>query len=129
MMLIHLCILGRRKGKPLMASGVFTQVEWRKYVDILGEEPWGRQLIPWREATTLGHIGEHFSLTNAPYCRTECLEIAGIPSAINDSDLEDVVCCVINKAGVALADTFIEDCHRVGKRRQIIVKFARRKVS
>ena len=66
---------------------------------------------------------------NAPYSRRECLEISGILSAINDSDLEGVVCCIVNKAGVALADTVIEDCHRVGNRRQIIVKFARRKVS
>ena len=33
------------------------------------------------------------------------------------------------KAGVKVSDKGIEDCHRVGKRGQIIVKFCKRKVS
>ena len=36
---------------------------------------------------------------------------------------------VLNKAGVAVTDTDIEDCHRVCNRGQTIAKFAKRKVS
>ena len=59
----------------------------------------------------------------------ECLEISGIPSSVTDNDLEDVVCKAITKAGVDVSDKDIEDCHRVGKRSTIIVKFCKRKVS
>ena len=66
---------------------------------------------------------------NAQYSRRECLEISGIPSSVNDNDLEDVVCKAITKAGVEVSDKDIEDCHRVGKRGTTIVKFCKRKVS
>ena len=65
----------------------------------------------------------------AQYSRRQRLEITGIPSAGNDSDLEDVACRIVNKVGVAITDTDIEDCQRVGNTGQTTVKFARRKVS
>ena len=40
-----------------------------------------------------------------------------------------IVCKAITKAGVAVSDKDIEDCHRVGKRGTTIVKFCKRKVS
>ena len=66
---------------------------------------------------------------NAQYSKRKCLGIAGIPSAVNDSDLENVFCRIVDKAGVSIIDTDIKDCHHFGNRGQTIVKFARRKVS
>ena len=66
---------------------------------------------------------------NAQYSRRECLEIYGIPSSVSDNDLEDLVCKSITKADVAVSDKDNEDCHRVGKRDQSIVKFSKKKVS
>ena len=39
------------------------------------------------------------------------------------------MCKAITKAGVDINADDIEDCHRVGNKGQIIIKFARRKVS
>ena len=66
---------------------------------------------------------------NAQYSKRDCLEISGIPSSVSDNDLEDVVCKAITKAVVEVSHKEIEDCHGVGKRGTIIVKFCKRKVS
>ena len=67
--------------------------------------------------------------TNAQYSRTECLKITSIPSAVNDSDLKNFVCRIVNKVGVATIDTYIKDYHRVGNKGQTIVKFVRENMS
>ena len=41
---------------------------------------------------------------NAKYCRRECLEITGILSTVNESDLENVFCRIVDKAGVSIID-------------------------
>ena len=66
---------------------------------------------------------------NAQYSRQGDFEITGIPSSVRDKDLEEIVCKAITKAGVDINADDIEDCHRVGNKGQIIIKFARRKVS
>ena len=66
---------------------------------------------------------------NAQYSRRECLEIIGIPSSESGKDLEEVVCKAITKDGVNINADDIEDCHRVGKKDQTIIKFGKRKVS
>ena len=48
---------------------------------------------------------------NAKYCRRECLEITGILSAVNESDLENVFCRIVDKAGISIIDSDIKDCH------------------
>ena len=65
---------------------------------------------------------------NAQYSRWECLEITGIPSSVNDKDLEEVVCKTITKAGVDITADNIEDFHHVGNKGQTIIKFGKRKV-
>ena len=67
--------------------------------------------------------------TNAQYSRTECLKITSIPSAVNDSDLKNFVCRIVNKVGGATIDTYIKDYHRVGNKGQTIVKFVRENMS
>ena len=58
--------------------------------------------------------------------RRKCFEISGIPSSVSDRDLKNVVCKAKMKAGVKVSDKDIEDCHRIGKRVETIVKFCKR---
>ena len=60
--------------------------------------------------------------------RRECPEISGIPSSVSNKDLKDAVCKAIAKAGIKVSQKDIEDCHRVGKRGETIVKFCKRKI-
>ena len=68
-------------------------------------------------------------LGECPVFKTRVLEITGIPSSVSDKDLEEVVCKAITKAGVNINADEIQDCHRVGKKGQTIIKFCKRKVS
>ena len=68
-------------------------------------------------------------LGECPVFKTRVLKITGIPSSVSDKDLEEVVCKAITKAGVNINVDEIEDCHRVGKKGQTIIKFCKRKVS
>ena len=68
-------------------------------------------------------------LGECPVFKTRVLKITGIPSSVSDKDLEEVVCKAITKAGVNINADEIEDCHRVGKKGQTIIKFCKRKVS
>ena len=58
-----------------------------------------------------------------------CLENTGIPSPVNDSNLENIFCRIVDKVGVSVIDTDIKNCDGVSNRGQTIVKFARGKVS
>ena len=44
---------------------------------------------------------------NAKHYRRECLEINIIPSAVNDSDLEDIVSRILNKTGIAVTELIL----------------------
>ena len=64
---------------------------------------------------------------NAQYSSRECFKITGIPSAVNDSYLKDIVCRIVIKAGVAITDNDIEDCHRVGSRGKLLSRLLEKK--
>ena len=63
---------------------------------------------------------------NAQYTRRECLEISGIPTTVEQSNLEDKVLSIFEKIGCNVAKENIEACHRVGKHKNVIVKFSKR---
>ena len=65
---------------------------------------------------------------NAQYSRRECVEVVGLPSSIEDKDLEPTVCRVLQHIGVGITGEGIEACHRLNKQSdRTIVKFSRRK--
>ena len=54
---------------------------------------------------------------NAQYSRRECVEMVGLPSSIEDKDLEPTVCRVLQHIGVGIT----------GESDRTIIKFSRRK--
>ena len=64
---------------------------------------------------------------NAQYSRRECIEVIGIPTTIDNKDLEEKVCDIFEKVGVTVVESDIEACHRI-KNNKTIVKFCRRKM-
>ena len=64
--------------------------------------------------------------TSEQYSRRECLELVGIPSTIEDNNLENSVCKILNKIEVECTGEDIEACHRIRNNRTI-VKFCKRK--
>ena len=60
------------------------------------------------------------------YSRRECLEIVGIPTSINEKNIQLTVCNILNKIDVPPEDR--EDCHRI-EGDHTIFKFSRRKKS
>ena len=65
---------------------------------------------------------------NAQSSRRECVEVVGLPSSIEDKDLEPTVCRVLQHIGVGITREGIEACHRLNKQSdRTIVKFSRRK--
>ena len=54
---------------------------------------------------------------NAQYSRRECVEVVGLPSSIEDKDLEPTVCRVLQHIGVGIT----------GESDRTIIKFSRRK--
>ena len=65
---------------------------------------------------------------NAQSSRRECVEVVGLPSSIEDKDLEPTVCRVLQHIGVGITGEGIEACHRLNKQSdRTIVKFSRRK--
>ena len=59
------------------------------------------------------------------YSRRECLEIVGIPTVIDDKNLQSTVCNILNKIDVPCGPEDLEDCHRI-KGDRTIMKFSRR---
>ena len=55
-------------------------------------------------------------LENAQYSRRECVEVVGLPSSIEDKDLEPTVCRVLQHIGVGIKGEGIEACHRLNKK-------------
>ena len=65
---------------------------------------------------------------NSQFLRRECVEVMGLPSSIDDKDLEPTVCRVLQHVGVDITGEGIEACHRLNKQSdKTIVKFSRRK--
>ena len=65
---------------------------------------------------------------NAQYSRSECVEVVGLPSSIEDKDLEPTICRVLQHIGVGITGESIEACHRLNKQSdRTTVKFSRRK--
>ena len=65
---------------------------------------------------------------NAQYSRREFVEVVGLPSSVEDKDLEPIVCRVLQHIGVGITREGIKACHRLNKQSdRTIVKFSRRK--
>ena len=65
---------------------------------------------------------------NAQYSRRECFEVVGLPSSIEDKDLEPTVCRVLQHIDVGITGEGIEACHRLNKQSdRTIIKFWKRK--
>ena len=64
------------------------------------------------------------------YSRHECVWVVGLPSSIEDKELEPTVCRVFQHIGVDITGERIEACHHLKKQSvRTIVKFSRRKDS
>ena len=58
----------------------------------------------------------------------ECVEVVGLPSSIEDKDVEPTLCRVLQHIGVGITGEGIEACHRLNKQcDKTSVKFSRRK--
>ena len=57
-------------------------------------------------------------------CR-ECLEIAGIPTSIPQTNFEEKVCQMFEAIGVAIDKNGIDNCDRLPDKERTIVKFLR----
>ena len=65
---------------------------------------------------------------NAQYSRSECLELVGIPSSIEQDQLEDKVVEIFNKVRCNIVKENVEACHRIGKKNdRVIIKFSKLK--
>ena len=47
------------------------------------------------------------------YSRRECLEVVGIPSSVDDKNLQCTVCSILGDIDVVCDSNDIEDCHRI----------------
>ena len=63
------------------------------------------------------------------YSRRECLEVVGIPSFVDDKNLQSTVCSILGDIDVVCDSNNIEDCHRIKGDRTIIEFSSRRKSS
>ena len=61
------------------------------------------------------------------YSRRECLELTGVPKDVENKDVEDKVCEILQKIGVDVNPNDIEACHRLKKKDRTIIKFSSRK--
>ena len=61
------------------------------------------------------------------YSWRQCVEIVGIPTSVQDNELEKTFCKIVNKVGVKISDGNIESYHRVGSHGRTIVNFSHRK--
>ena len=62
------------------------------------------------------------------YSRKECLEFVGIPSSLDDKNLQSTVCSILGDIGVVCDSNDIEDCHRI-KADRTLMKFSSRRRS
>ena len=52
---------------------------------------------------------------NAQYSRRECVKVVGLPSSIEDKELEPTVCRMFQHVGVDITGERIKACHRLNK--------------
>ena len=65
---------------------------------------------------------------NSQYSRLKCVEIVGIPSAVEHDQLEPTACRILHHIGVNISGYKIEACHGLGKNSdRTIAKFSSRK--
>ena len=103
---------------------------------------WSQNLMSWnlncRLVKTLQIIWPKYIKTlertcheNEQYSTSECLEISGISSSIEDSTLEDTVLKLFSKLNVLIASSKVEDFHRLKSNnnisQKVIIKLPKRK--
>ena len=65
---------------------------------------------------------------NAQRSRRECNEVVGLPSSIDDKELQPIVCRILQHTGVVIMGGRIEACHLLNKQTdRTTIKFSRRK--
>ena len=62
------------------------------------------------------------------YDRRVCLEVVGIPSSVDDKNLQSTVCSILGDIDKVCDSNDIEDCHRI-KGDRTIIKFSSRRKS
>ena len=63
------------------------------------------------------------------YSRRECLEVVGIPSSVDDKNLQSTFCSILGDINVVCDSSDIEDCHGIKGDRTIIKFSSQRKFS
>ena len=62
---------------------------------------------------------------NAQYSRRECVEVVGLPSSIEEKDLERTACRALQHISIGITGESIEACHRLNTQSdRTIVKFS-----
>ena len=61
------------------------------------------------------------------YSRRECLEVVGIPSSVDDKNLQSTACRILGEFDIVCDSKDIEDFHRIKRDRTIIKFISRRK--
>ena len=69
---------------------------------------------------------ERNALNNAQYVRRETIENP-IPQSIPNTDLENKVCLALSFTGTTVTSDDLQACHRMKKKKKVIVKFKDRK--
>ena len=64
---------------------------------------------------------------NSQYSRQDNVEFSGIPDDIPDKNLESTAIALLKKMDVSVEPRDIVDCHRLPKRKSVIVRFVNRK--
>ena len=64
---------------------------------------------------------------NCQYERQDNIEFSGIPDSIPDDNLEDVAIQLMKKMDINVETRDIVDCHRLPKRKSVILRFVNRK--
>ena len=66
-------------------------------------------------------------LSECPYSRRQCLEIAGIGTSILQESLEEKIFQIFEATGASVDKNDIDDCHRFRDKELTVVKFLQRK--
>ena len=71
---------------------------------------------------------ERSFLDNSQYLRREMIEISPVPLEISNDELEGLVCKALSLIGNKVSPDGLEACHRLKKKKNVIVKFKSRKL-
>ena len=66
--------------------------------------------------------------TNAQYYRRESVEVDPVPQSISDEELEQNICKALSLTGHEVKPDGLQACHRLKKKKSVIVKFKCRKL-